>query len=196
MRLQIDGGKTNYDSVYAVSKYSKLSVVKSKVSPLMGDFPITIDITKGGVIDRIESFVWWMTELKSPEVFKSAAWWSISEWCYEKYKVFWDKFPDLYPKFRQAKLYEIARNDSRLVDLLQLIWIDLISERYTLQREVCSKMRSQVEAQLMKDLEISYEEVYPIGPVDTVTGEVLSTEVSEDTINQLSDLLGDSTPSD
>lgn len=187
MRLQIDGGKTNYDGVYAVTKYSKLSVVKSKVSPLMGDFPITIDITRGGIINRPESFVWWMTSLTSPTVFKQSAWWSIEDWCYNKYKVFWDKFPDFYPRFRQAKLYEVGSNNSDFLDLLQLIWLDLISERYVLQREVCQKLRSEVEARLMKNLEITYDQVYT---VNTDTGEVISTEVTSEEINELSSLLG------
>lgn len=188
MRLEIEGGKTNYDGPYAVSKFSKLSVVKSKVSPLMGDFPVSIDITKGGVINRSESFVWWMTQITSPAVFKQAAWWSIEDWCYEKYKVYWDKFPDFYPRFRQAKLYEVAAVDSNFTDFLQLIWLDLISERYTLQKEVCRGLRERVEAQLMLNLGITYDQLNTV-QVDTSTGEVI-TDVSEETLSDLASLLG------
>lgn len=162
MRLELDGGKTNYDGVYAISKYSKLSVVKSKVSPIMGNFPITIDITKGGVIDRVESFIWWMTELTSPTIFKQAAWWSIEDWCYNKYKPFWDKFDGVYPRFRQTKLYELGRSDPRFVDLLQLIWLDLISERYVLQKEVVKSLRDRIESGLMISLDISYDQLSPV----------------------------------
>lgn len=189
MRLQIDGGKTNYEGVYAVTKYSTLSVVKSKVSPLMGGFPITIDITKGGVIDRVESFIWWMTTLTEPTIFKQAAWWSIEEWCYNKYKAYWDKFDGLYPKFRQSKLYEVGRSNPNFVDFLQLIWIDLISERYSLQKEVCAPLRTQVEARLMQNLGLTYDMVHPCR-VDESTGEVIETSVSDEVLSDLESLFG------
>lgn len=184
MRLELDGGKTNYDGVYAISKYSKLSVVKSKVSPIMGDFPITIDITKGGVIDRVESFIWWMTQLTSPTVFKQAAWWSIEDWCYNKYKPFWDKFDGIYPRFRQSKLYEIGKSDERFIELLKLIWLDLISERYVLQREVVKPVRDQIETKLMMDLEVSYEDFNPSSEKE----ETVDTSVD---ISELSSILGE-----
>lgn len=189
MRLQIDGGKTNYEGVYAVTKYSTLSVVKSKVSPLMGGFPITIDITKGGIIDRVESFVWWMTQLTSPAVFKQAAWWSIEDWCYNKYKPFWDKFDGIYPRFRQSKLYEIGRSDERFIELLKLIWLDLISERYVLQREVVKSVRDQIETKLMMDLKVNYED-FNLSPEEEA---VVDTNVD---ISELSSILSETTTVD
>lgn len=155
LRLEITGGKTEYDGVYAMKKYSDLSISKSKISPIMGGFPITIDITLGGVIDRVESFVWWMTELN---LFKQAAWWSIEDWCYGKYKNYWDKFEGLYPRFRQSKLYETARERPEFVEFLKLIWLDLISEKYVLQKEVVKDMRSQVESGLVLSLGVTPQE--------------------------------------
>lgn len=182
MRLEIDGGKTNYEGVYAVEKYSKLSVVKSKVSPIMGNFPIIIDITKGGVIDRPGSFVWWMTDLTEPSVFKSGAWWSVEEWCLNKYKPFWDKF-EFTAKFRQSKLYELGRNNSYFVDFLKLIWLDLISDRYVLQREVVKKLRESIETKLLMDLDISYDEI------DPKEEEVVSTDIN---LSEIAELIGES----
>lgn len=161
MRLQIDGGKTEYDGPYATQKYSYLSISKSKVSPIMNDIPIIIDITKGGVIDRGGSLVWWITNLTSPTVFKQSAWWSIEDDFYVKYKPIWDKFGGFYPKFRQSRLYEVGRSDNNFVDFLQLIWLDLISEKYVLQREVCKSMRDSIEMRLLTNLGINYEELYP-----------------------------------
>lgn len=162
MRLELQGGKTNYEGPYAVSKYSHLNVSKSKVSPIMNDFPIIIDITKGGVIDRGGSFAWWMANLTDPGIFNQAAWWSIHDWCYEKYKPYWDKFGKFYPKFRQSTLYEVAREDNNFIDFLQLVWLDLISGRYVLQAEVVKDLRSEIETRLMVNLGITYEELHPV----------------------------------
>lgn len=187
MRLEINGGKTQYDGVYAVSKYSTLSVRKSKVSPVMNDFHIIIDITKGGVIDRAGSFVWWMTSV-NPSIFKQSSWWSIEDWVYQKYKVYWDKFPDLCGKFRQAKLYEFADKNPDFVDFLQLIWVDLVSEKYALQREVCASLRDKLESKLMLNLGLTYEDVYPPESQQEEIQEI-ETEVSEETLGELSDIL-------
>lgn len=186
MRLQIDGGKTVYDGVYATHKYSKLSISKSKVSPIMNDFPMIIDITKGGVIDRSGSLVWWMTELTSPAVFKQSAWWSVEDWCYEKYKPYWDKIGKFYPRFRQSVLYETAEQDENFVDLLQLIWLDLISSRYVLQAQVVKELRSEVETRLMVNLGVTESDFKKEEAPE------ISTSVSSEDLSSLSDLLGES----
>jgi len=177
MRIEVNGGKTNYDGVFATDKESKLSITKSKVSPIMNGIPISIDITRGGVIDRTKSFVWWMT-LVNPTLFKSGAWFSLENWVYDRYRPYWDKIGGFYPRFRQKELYDRAATDSNLVDLLQLIWLDLISERYTLQKEVCKGLKSEVETRLRINLDISDED-FIIPEVDPETGEVLDSDLEE-----------------
>ena len=183
MRLEVDGGRTDFDGVYATQKNSSLNISKSKVSPLMNGMPIIIDITKGGVIDRGGSLLAWMMKV-NPALFKQSQWWEIESWVYEKYKPYWSKFSGLYPRFRQARLWELARGDQNFVDLLQLIWLDLISERYVLQKEVCAKLRSEIEAKLMVNLQVSYEELNP--PAESP--EVPS--VSAEDLSALSGLFG------
>lgn len=183
MRLEIQGGKTNYQGPYAVSKYSDLSISKSKVSPIMSKFPIIIDITKGGVIDRDGSFIWWMANLTEPNLFKVSAWWSLEDWVYEKYRPFWDKFPKFTGKFRQTTLYEEAAADPNFVDFMQMIWLDLISEKYVLQAEVVKSMRSEIETRLMMSLGVNYEEAHP-------QNEEVSTEVTPEDLAALTEALG------
>lgn len=182
MRLEVNGGKTDYDGVYAVTKYSTLSVSKSKVSPIMNNFPIIIDITKGGVIDRAGSFVWWMADLTSPTVFKKASWWSLEDWVYEKYKPYWDKFSKFYPRFRQQALYDESRSNPSFLDFLQLIWLDLISGRYVLQAEVVKDFRSRLETSLMINLGINYEDLHPVVEQGS--------SVSSDDLSDLASALG------
>ena len=160
LRLEINGGKTSYDGIYPVSKYSELSINKSKISPIINKFPVQIDITKGGVVDRNLSFIWWITNLTEPTVFSTGSWWKVSEWCYNKYRPYWDKLPKFAGKFRQSELYEVGSKDENLIDLLRLIWIDLVSDKYALQREVVKDLRTKVEANLMSNLDLTYDQVY------------------------------------
>lgn len=181
MRLEVMGGKTEYDGPYAVSKYSNVSIAKSKVSPLMNNFPVMIDITKGGVVDREGSLVWWMVNLTNPNVFKIAAWSSLEDWVYQKYKPYWDKFPEFASgKFRQAMLYELARNNPNFMDLLQLIWIDLISDKYTLQGEVCQAERVKVDERLKANLGLTDADFAPPQEIEEV-----DTSVSSDALDDL-----------
>lgn len=153
MRLKIDGGATNYEGIYPVSKSSSLSVEKSKVSPTMMGINVLIDIRRGGVIDRGGSLAWWMIENVTPKIFKSGAWFSVSEDYLNKYYPYWEKF-GLTGKFRQAQIYELARTDENFVNFLQLIWLDLISLNYELQKDVCKEMRDTIEATLTVKLGI------------------------------------------
>lgn len=181
LKLKIDGGKTDFDGVYAIEKHSTLSIEKSKVSPLMNNIPITIDITKGGVINQSASLVEWMTMI-NPPLFKQASWWEVEPWVYEKYKPVWDKFYELgfSPKFRQKALYDFAEKTPAFQFFLRLIWIDLISERYTLQSEVCKESKSEIENQLKTDLNLSDQDLIRQTvdqlAINTETGEVVEDE--------------------
>lgn len=156
LKISVTGGKTDYDGVYAITKNSHLSVEKSKISPIMSKIPILIDITKGGITDRSGSLLQWITEV-NPSIFKQAAWWSVEDWALQKYKPYWTKF-ELTDKFRQKALYEYAKTDQNFVDFLQLIWLDLISARYTLQSEVCESLKSEIENRLNTNLGLTSED--------------------------------------
>ena len=158
MRIMIEGGKTTYDGIYATEKISTLTLEKAKISPLMRDIPISIDITKGGVINRSRSLVWWMTQV-NPAIFKQGSWWEVNEWAKTKYAPYWSRFTMFSGSFRQTKLYEVAEADQSFVDFLRLIWIDLISEKYSLQKEVCKDLRSKLEVSLMVNLGILEDEL-------------------------------------
>lgn len=187
IRLEINGGKTSYDGIYPVSKYSELSINKSKISPIINKFPVQIDITKGGVVDRNLSFIWWITNLTEPTVFSTGSWWKVSEWCYNKYRPYWDKLPKFAGKFRQSELYEVGSKDENLIDLLRLIWIDLVSDKYALQREVVRGLRTKVEANLMSNLGLTYDQVYhnEIVSEQAVTDNPGDTVITSDDISSI-----------
>lgn len=158
MRIKVDGGKTEYDGVYAVQKNSTLSLEKSKVSPIMSGMKIILDIKKGGIIDREGSLMWWMIDEVTPAIFKTGGWYSVNDEYLQKYKVYWERFA-FDGKFRQSELYDRIRQDPKFKDFMQLIWLDLISHNYTLQAEVCKEMKNEIENRLNESLGITPEEL-------------------------------------
>ena len=149
LRIQMTGSKTEYDGVFAVEKSSKLSLLKSKISPIINNIPVTIDITQGGIINKGKSLVDWFDDLG---VFNTGAWYSVNETYYNKYKPYWDKFDGFYPKFRKDLRYSYAENSSDFRDFLQLMWLDMICEKYTLQAQVCNPLREEIKDRLWTNL--------------------------------------------
>lgn len=174
LKLNVKGGKTEFDGVFATEKRSTISVEKSKISPIINGIPMIIDIEEGGLINDSASLVDWITQV-NPAVFKQAAWWKLEDWVYAKYKIYWDRITGFDAQFRQKYLYERASESPELILLLRLIWIDMVSERYTLQREVCKTVRTTIISELDTLLNISENDKTEIETplnVDTETGEV------------------------
>lgn len=184
LRFKVEGGQTEYDGVFAKEKYSKLSIMKSKISPIMSNFRIIIDINKGGIIDKVGSFVWWMTEIGN--VFNSGTWWTWKDDIYNKYKPYIEKFGKFNGKFRSADLYSYSKENESFYKLLQLIWTDMICDRYVLQSKMCEPIRNSLRADLMTALGLTYED---ISNVEIKTPDEVTTSISEKTLDELSSLL-------
>ena len=182
LSINVDGGRTNYDGVFAITKDSTVSITKSKISPIINKLPVIIDITRGGVVDRAGSLLWWINTLDQGPFKNQSGWWSISEEYIPKYGVYFNKFPEISEgRYRESKLWDLVRSDENFCDLLQLIWIDKVSNRYILQSEVCKTLRDHLETKLMTNLGITYEELYPV---------VSESDNSEIDVNELASALG------
>ena len=171
LKINIKGGKTEFDGIFAVEKRSTISVEKSKISPIINNIPFIINIEEGGIINKTDSLVEWMT-LVNPALFKQSQWWKLEDWVYERYKIYWDKIGGFDQQFRQKKLYELAKENKSFVLLLRLIWVDLVSDRYTLQREVCKKTKENIYNELNKSLNISEKDIANYN-VNVETGEII-----------------------
>jgi len=184
LRLELNGGHTAYDEsgVFPIRKYSKLSISKSKISPIMDNFPITIDITKGGVIDREESLAWWMISEGLRIFVKRNGWYEVTDNFISKYRIFWEKF-GMTGRFREGQYYEKAHTDPNFIDFLQLIWLDLISETYALQKSVCEEMRNNVMTRLMMNLSISENDLVPNNEESSIS------QITDEGIDALSNMM-------
>jgi len=185
LRIKVDGGQTEYDGVFPAIKNSKLSLLKSKISPLMNNFRVRIDIRNGGTVNKNTSLTYWMIDLG---LWNNGAWWTWKDEWYQKYKPYIDKFPvfEGNRKFRQVELWDnkLIAGDQNFIKLLSLIWTDLICENYSLQSKVCSHLRTQLIADLMNNLGLTYED---INRQETTAPE--SELVSEDSQESVEELL-------
>lgn len=154
LKLKFGSGKTEMDGAFAMTKYSSIEIDKSKISPLYKSFDLVIDISKGGKVDKIQSF---LLTLSTTDMFKqSGGWYSINEKYSDKYPQF--KNIELFSgKFRWKALVEELIANEYLVKLFELIWTDIVSEKYELQKLVCKDYRDSLEQQLHVDNE---EEVH------------------------------------
>ena len=187
IRIKIDGGTTDYDGVFAQTKHSRLSLLKSKASPLINNIPLIIDITKGGIISKGDSLIEWFDNLP---VFNKGAWYSVNKDYYNKYKPYWDKFGGFESNFRKGYINELADSNPLFTEFLELIWTDMICERYTLQAIVCTKKRNELIADLWKGLGLTEKdfslELTDISP-ENINAENLNS--FQDNVEELSEIL-------
>lgn len=146
LKLKFGSGRTEMDGAFATIKHSSIEIDKSKISPLYKSFDITIDVSKGGKIAQIDSF---LLTLSTLDIFKQGGgWYHLNPQYLEDYKEYFQSYELLLGKFRWKALVELMNADSRLVKIFELIWIDIVSSKYELQKIVCEDYRKQ----LLEDL--------------------------------------------
>lgn len=113
---------------------------KSKLSPKIVDIPCYIDVTAGGVIDKVESFVRYLT---NPNInfIKTGSWYTIKDTIdnmAEAYPILKDRkeVMELRKSFRRNELYNEFHKNEDLMKLLEIWLIDFIDGIYPAQREV------------------------------------------------------------
>lgn len=139
-QLEFKSGKTDYDGIFAVEKISSINITKSKLSSLFEGIPLVIDITKAGIVDEVKSFVEYAFNIG----ILNPGSWSSAPYLLERYPEESAKFPILSKSFRKESLINYCRESKPLLNLLQVAFIDMISEKYTYQAEICKSYRQEL----------------------------------------------------
>lgn len=156
VKLSVNGGNTSYDEgIYAVSKTSYMTITKSKISPIMAKsgIPIVLDITKGGIIDRVNSVLNWVSTLGV--ISQAGGWYYINDDYYEAYHEYFEKVEILQKKFRWNALVDACQEDDHIIDIFTLIWTDLVMKKYSLQRSVCQQYHDDLVLKLKTYYKVS-----------------------------------------
>jgi RecA/RadA recombinase len=152
LRLYITKGKTIYDDQtgMAIIDKSYLSLDKTKLSPKVGNIPLTFDITHGGKIDEHQSFIEYFQERRKLE--SSGGWWNISSIISESKDAFYGKY--LETNFLGNKRFDdwlnLLKNDEVFYIVLRLYFMDLIGKTYELQKTVMKTYYDSLKSRLLE----------------------------------------------
>ena len=147
LKIWIEGGKTTQNEEGFNSKMSsKLKLEKSKISPLISDVDLVLDISKGGAIDREDSLVNFFYN-KSIFQMVTNGWYSINPGVaemYPQYRSYLENNTKLFGKQRWNAIVEEIRSNEVIRDFMTLVWVDMVGRNYSLQAVVCAKYREEL----------------------------------------------------
>lgn len=118
-------------------RYSDISIEKSKVSPEVSNIRATIDVTKGGTIDEVRSFVDYLIALEA--ISMSKGWYrfnNIIKECEDKKRIYTDTFKTYEKSYRYEDLLDCVANCEEVMLALQLYYMDFIRDNFSLQKLV------------------------------------------------------------
>lgn len=139
--IQFGSNTDVYEKGFLVGTESKVKLEKSKLSPKFVDIPCYIDVTKGGRIDEIDSFVRYLTN-PNVNIVQIGSWYNIKE----TVKKMTERYPVLETKaelqeftnknIRKNDFYRLCHENKDLLNFLQVTLIDFIDDIYPMQRDV------------------------------------------------------------
>lgn len=192
LRVEFRGGKNEGDDdktpLFITSKLSEINLEKSKISPLFKGIPFVIDVTKGGVVDPLQSMLVFSRDRR--DYIQNAGGWcqlnsKIFEW-YPEYDNKFDKYCSTGARFRFSELEEYIKRRPKFIKFLQLCFLKEISDMYSYQAEICKPYI----AQLKKEMEEPEPERQVDGTVvDLWTGQSLSSKDDNAKIDAMKDLI-------
>lgn len=143
LRIFFSQPKDDYDkdNGFLVGTISEVKLDKSRFSPKISGIPCYIDVTKGGLIDEVESFVMYLIK-EGIRLINVGSWYSFGKFILEDMML---KYPQLSQnaefcdiinkKYRKDDMSALIKDNENLYIFLQIALIDFIDSIYPMQRE-------------------------------------------------------------
>lgn len=131
---------------FLIGTASEVVLKKSKLSPKFVGIPCYIDVTAGGKIDEIESFLRYISN-DGIGIVKSGSWWTLADTInkmYEDYPNLSDSVKNFSKSYRKTDFVDMVKEDIDIVNLLQVRLIDTINSIYPGQKDVNSEYREKL----------------------------------------------------
>lgn len=128
---------------FVTGKISMMSIDKSKISPEIRNIPLRIDVTRGGVIDKVGSFFEFCID--GVEFFNNGGgWYSITDRFKECLQDCADLLEPYCKKYRYADLRKRFCSEEAFYNLARLAVANYLSDMYSLQREIMKDYRDSI----------------------------------------------------
>lgn len=135
--------KDVFEGTFLVGTQSTVKLEKSKLSPKMVEIPCYIDVTQGGRIDEVDSFVNYLINPSVNIINMTKGWYSFGDFIKNDMINKYSQLSNssilstfMNKKYRKSELYNLIHEDVDLLNLLQISLIDFIDNIYPAQRTV------------------------------------------------------------
>lgn len=159
--IAFDAPKDDYKDGFLIGTVCNIKLEKSKLSPKFVDIPCYIDVTKGGKIDPIDSFVRYIAG-NNVNIITTGSWYKFSD---KVKKILIERYPHLSDNqefnsligknYRKDDMYEMIEKDPDLFNLLQVTLIDFLNSIYPAQSDINEeyKQKCMSESKYFRDVQ-------------------------------------------
>lgn len=149
----------NWEGKFMVGKWTRLSIEKSKISPEMYNIPIYLDITRGGSINEVKSFIEYMIDCEF--IINKSGWYRLTGILDNEDLMdeILEQLRDYDKSYRYNDLVHLAENDERFCKLLEYALCKHISNIYKLQANIIKEYMDNLKSELMPLVDELEEEV-------------------------------------
>lgn len=137
--IQFGSNSDVYENGFLIGTESLVKLEKSKLSPKLVDIPCYMDVTNGGKIDEVTSFVKYLI---NKGIVVTGSWYNIKD----TVRIMTERYPILETKaelqefrdknIRKDDFYKLCHENKDLLNFLQIRLIDYIDDIYKMQRDV------------------------------------------------------------
>lgn len=141
-----------YNGSFLVGRYSYIDIDKSKLSPEMSRIPIYIDVTNGGHIDEVKSFVDYLMAIEMLP--QSSGWYKIDKTIGPQYatSIYYPLVQRLWKSWRYNDLVAYVQSDPLVYKFLRVALMDKFGEIYGLQKECMNDYRSELVNEILNEM--------------------------------------------
>lgn len=190
MSMLIKAKSEGFDDTgnFITHKWSEMDVDKSKISPELRFIPFKIEVTKGGKINSIESFAWFMCYNMKKIVDVGSGYYKFDRLLndYEDGSLIKRYILDNHDKkFRYKVIMDTIEADDLLYDILKYNYAEYITNVFSLQANIIREYKEELYASIMSRLFSIYPDALP--QVESTSEEVSTKESTEEEVAPESD---------
>ena len=136
-----------WDGNFLVRRASRLDIDKSKIGPEIGNIPMILDITEGGIIDEVGSFLEYF--LWSGFINQTSGWYKLKDLLdATKMSPFYKIIADHDSSYRYGDLLNMVKDNPDVYHAMRLFFMNFLASKYKLQAKVMDEYTKECVATL------------------------------------------------